>query len=1013
MMKHLLLILSLCCITALQSQAQTARPVLGTVVDSTRQTLPGTTIVLTSDRGDSVSTAANAQGRFIFPAVKGSKISLLLRSIGYQTVRKRFTLTADGKAAELGNIVLQTDATQLQTVNVVGKAIPIVVKEDTVQYNASAYKVREGAPVEDLLKKLPGVDVDANGNVSAQGKSITKVRVNGKDVFGGDVQTITKNLPADIVENMQVVDDYGDQANLTGIRTGEPNKILNITIRKDKNYGYFGQLTAGDGSDAVPAPATNNNRYLVSGNLFTFNGDRQIAVIGSLNNTNANTFSFSSGNAGGGGGRGAGGNFGGGGGVGGGRGNASRGSGAATSSLATAVDGLNTARSIGGNFRDQWGKKLTVYGSYSFADNDTYITTQNLQTFYNSTNRVNNQYSIENDNSINHRLTWNMEWKPDTVNYLKVTPTFSYSKGLTTSFDSVNTTTTSNNMVPQTIRYNTNIYANSSSPSLGITALYNHKFPHRRNLSITFNANTSRSDQTQQPTYTYLINRLNPPANQLVTTNSRTNSYGLTFSYIEPLSKVSYLELNYAFNHSNTATDKIADSLNTSGTYVNYPLFSNNFKFDFVTNRVALNYRVVEAKYNYTLGVGILPATLDGYSPTAAAQGIQQGIDYDGHTRVTTVNFSPTARFTYNFARSNTLNFNYNGSSNQPSFSQLQPVVDFSNSQFPVQGNPFLKPSYSNNFNLRYNKFSIQTGNVLFTGVSFNQISNQIVNNTISYPSKFTAEALKADPTLINYKDAIKTEYKNANGYYTLNGNITYVKPWHERRYSLFLTGNATYTNNVGYLQNVDSTNTRSVLQENITRSLTFTPGFRFRTDITNVVDVQVFTNYAISRYNTSIKTSTTDIGNNIRTLSFGVNGKNYLWKDWTVSYDFSRLVNYGYTIAVPNPNILNAYVERRFLKNHVATLRASVFDAFNQNSGFTVTPGSTSNTQTLTNRLGRYYLLTLTIRLQKFAGRSPMQQDRGNFRRGEGGGDRGGFGGPGGGGPPGGGGGPGGGLNE
>ena len=153
----------------------------------------------------------------------------------------------------------------LNQVTIVGAANPVTLKEDTVVYNAaSAYKVRENAPVEDLIKKLPGVDVDVNGNITTQGKQVTKVRINGKDFMGGDVQSATKNLPADIVENIQMIDDYGDQANLTGVKTGEPDKIMNITIRKDKNYGYSGQATAGDGEDALPKDQgiPDQNRYM-------------------------------------------------------------------------------------------------------------------------------------------------------------------------------------------------------------------------------------------------------------------------------------------------------------------------------------------------------------------------------------------------------------------------------------------------------------------------------------------------------------------------------------------------------------------------------------------------------------------------------------------------------------------------------------------------------------------------------------------------------------------------------
>jgi len=300
----------------MKSYAQTSRDVHGTVTDTTKQPLPGTNVTLTSDQHDSTTTIADVKGKFVFPSVKGTKITIVLSSIGYQSLKRHYTLDNTNTPADLGAIILLVQSNMLNQVNIVG-VVPITLKEDTVEYNASAYKVRENAPVEDLIKKLPGVDVDVNGNITTQGKQVTKVRVNGKDFMGGDVQSATKNLPADIVENIQMIDDYGDQAALTGVKTGEPDKIMNITIRKDKNYGYFGQATAGDGEDALPASQgiPNQNRYIGSLNAFNFNGDQQIAVLGSINNTNVNTFSFNSAGGGGGGG------FGGGGG----RGNAARG----------------------------------------------------------------------------------------------------------------------------------------------------------------------------------------------------------------------------------------------------------------------------------------------------------------------------------------------------------------------------------------------------------------------------------------------------------------------------------------------------------------------------------------------------------------------------------------------------------------------------------------------------------------------------------------------------------------
>jgi len=983
-MKRSLLLLLLSLLTTFTLQAQTLHEVRGIIQDTTGASLPGTVIKLVS-ASDTLTTAANGDGSFAFPKVKSPEFKLTIDLIGFQTINRRFLQQAQNPAViNVGVIKLKVVLNQLKGVTIVGTN-PVKIKEDTVEYNAGAYKVRDNAPTEDMIKKLPGVDVDANGNVTAQGKQVTKIRINGKDFMGGDVQSVTKNLPADVIESIQVIDDYGDQANLTGVKTGEPDKIMNIVIRKDRNVGYSLQATAGAGRDALPTVSSStsptspsaisnnedHNRYLGTVNYFSFKGDRQISVLGNINNTNINTFSYGGGT----GGRGGGGGFGGGGG---GRGNALQ-----SASGTTTANGITNAHAIGFNYRDQWGKYLSVYGSYSFSDN-TINTISN--TFQQITNAGvisnNNQNSTQRTQNINHRVTWNMEYKPDTVNYLKVTPTFSYAGVNTNYAGSVNNITSEGNN--SNTAYNQTTTDDSKSPNFGINVLYNHRFrATRRNLSIFVNANSAKTDEFDNPTTIYTAGTPVAPRFQLINTNSRTNSIGTNVSYLEPIGKLSYLEFNYHLNHSYTTSDKVTDIITANNAQVFYPRFSNNYNYTFTTNRFGINYRFIEKKYNYTIGLGVQPTTLDGFSPTTGQT-----------THVSTFNLSPAAHFVYNFTRTQAINFNYNGNSSQPNFNYLQPVIDFSNALYPVQGNPNLIPEFNNNFTLRYNKFSFATGDVLFTNLNFNQTEKKIVTNSILYP--------KNDPLHPTLAGTYLTQYLNTDGYYSSGLNATYAKPWDKRKYTLMFNANANYTNNIGYSSNVTYdavSNTESmVTQRNIAKTLLVTPGIRFRTDITDVIDAQVAASYSINTINNSIL-STSFRNSAAKTLNLGLNGKNYLWKNYTVSYDYTKLIYSGFNgVTQKNPNILNAYLERRFLKNNAATIRLAAYDLFNQNTGYTYTANGQGYTVSNVNRLGRYYLLSFSLRLQKFAGRAPQQQDdfRGGGRR-DGGGGRG----PGGGGPP------------
>jgi hypothetical protein len=930
------------------------RTVRGTVVDSAKMAIAGATVKLVTDIKDTSITTTSTKGYFRFNGVKTSQITISIYAIGYRGLIRHYKL-ADTGILSVDTIKLKRESHMLGQVNIVGDN-PVTLKEDTIQYKADAYKVRDNAPVEDLIRKLPGVDVDANGNITAQGKQVTKMRVNGKDFFGGDVQAVTRNLPADIVDNVQVIDDYGDQANLTGVKTGDPTKIMNINIKPSKSHGYTGQATVGDGSDILPnQPGVHdNNRHLGLVNDFIFNGDQQIALLGNLNNTNVNTFSFGTPTpppAGGGdlvsqkkialdrlqiggiggikiGYVGGGGNF---------------------TSQASGNNGITDTHAAGFNFRDQWGKHLSVYGSYNFSDNTVFTSTNTLQQNNTLSNQGStNQLSRETDKNINHSIQWNMEYKPDEANYLKVTPTFSYagSNGTQTAQNTSIRADTINSA------YSSLNNSRLNSPSYGFNALFNHRFnKQRRDLSINLSVNSTHNDSYQTPVYTFTTGPASIP-DQQVTLNSHTNTLNTNLTYIEPVGEYSSLQFNYDFNLSRTASNRQTDVLDTM-SHLFFPdsTLSNRYNYTYITNRVGINFNYgKKGKYNYTLGLAALPAVLEGNVPEV------------GPVRRATFNIVPTAHFSYQFARNRTFSLNYSGSTTQPTFSQLEPVTDYSNALYPVQGNPDLKPSFTNNLSVQYNFFDFDNGRTLFTNASFSQTQNEVVTNTIIYPANYTPNTL--------LDNAYFTRYLNANGFYTASGYVSYTNPWDKRRYSLSINGSVHYTNSVGYITNVAPDTYNETTGKNAAKTGTFTPGMRFRLDLPDMIDAQFQTNYSMNRTFNSIHDDLTNAISNIRTWNLGLSGKNY-FHDWTISYDYSKSFNYGYAemVHATNPNLLNMYVERRFMKGNKATVRLAVFDIFNQNTGFSTSTTPSYITQVNVNRLGRYVLATFTMRLQKFRG--------------------------------------------
>lgn len=907
--------------------AQQTRQVSGSVVDSIGA-VPGVNVKLTSDQ-DSVTVATGTTGVFNFPAVISKNFRITVSGIGYQTLIRRYVMDNDTKPIKLDPIKIKIQTNFLKTVTVVAAVNPISIKEDTVEYKASAYKVREGSPVEDLLKKLPGLTVDKDGNVTAHGKQVTKVRVNGKDYFTGDVQTATQNLPADIVENIQVIDDYGDQANLTGIKTGDPDKILNITIQKDKNRGNFGQGSVGAGND---------DRYQARLSANTFMDSRQIALIGTLNNTNTNSFNL--GSSGGGGGRAG---RGGGGGSGG-------------SQISTA-NGITTNRSVGTNYRDDWSKKMTVYGSYSFADKDKdQSSTTVQQNLFKSGTLINTDNSNDRNHGINHRFDFNMEYKIDTSNYLKINPSYSYGISNTVSTDIF-----SNTRNDTLVTGNELALTNSNSQSGGINVLYNHRFHKKgRNFSINAGLSLSKSNQDLNDQYTTEQDNVVTPLFQQINSNNSSQRANVRLSYIEPLAKTTYLEANYSYNYSNTDNNRLnnrVDPITGQQTYVDS--LSTIYNYQFITNRFGLNLRGIGTKYNYTLGIAVQPSTLEGQS-------------HNLHTTTNTFNIIPTARYIYNFSKNHSFSANYSGSNSQPSFTQLQVQPDFSNPQNRVYGNPDLKPEFTNNLNLHYNQFDIASGNSLFTSLSFSETQNKIVTST--QPVSLAPTPGSGNPRNNTIQE---TRYLNTNGFYNINGNYTFSKPFAERKYMVSLNGSAGFSNNISFIENERNTGKNWVLNQ----------GVKIRADIDSIMDTELSANYSINTTRYSIQSS---LNTDASTWTLGLDGRNYFLYSWVLGYNLSQTINHGFSSTVKaNPTLLSTYLEYQFLKKHIASLRFQAFDLFDENKGLSRTAVGNQIIDTRTNRLGRYFMLTFTLRLQKFAGSKPSGNGGGKRGRNGGGGGR------------------------
>jgi len=931
-MKHLLLSLSLAILT-LTAVAQ----VTGKITDSsTGKPLEHMVVsmVIKAHPADTSYYFTNEEGIFSISPVPVSDFSLIFSSLGYKPVAKFFPVSTPQKNISAGTIALVPRIKTLDEVVVEGP--PVIIKEDTVEYRADAFKVKENAMTEDLLKKMPGITVDRDGNVTAQGKQVTKVRVNGKDFFGGDVKTATRELPANIIDKVQVIDDYGEQSTVSGIKDGDPEKIINLQIKKDKNKGVFGRVTAGAGTD---------ERYTGSLNANYFNNQQQISLLASSNNTGQGLFNF--GNNGGNRGMGnmmkAGQRFMND--MGGGSGIMNAMQSGDQSFLANSLgnnNGITTTNSAGFNYRDQWSKKISVYGSYSYSHkNNEALQTTSTQNFFESGSFINNQNNNSYSTGDNHRFYFNMEYQVDSFNYLKISPTVTYSTSNTDSKTLFEYYTAGGGKTSS--GYN-NVLSESKTPNISGNILYNHRFRKKgRNISANISVGTSQNN-SEQDTRNSTTRFIDPAGilNQFQYNNQDNNNYnyGIRITYSEPLSLTRNLDIAASHNLNFSGNDKKVYQVDSaSGIQTLLPFLSNNFENNFYSNRVGVSIRTTQKKYTYTLGLSMQPVSLQGKSVTKDS----------AYKTINRINVFPIARFTYNYSKMKSFSASYSGNATQPTFSQLQDVLDISNPQAVTKGNPLLKPAINHNINLAYNNFNIVSGKLIFTNITVSTIRNQIVNNTI-----------RRDST-----GAQLTIPENVNGYYNVLGYYVFSKPFQKRKYVITVTGNVNYNHNVNLVDSIRNIGQNWIASQGFIFELNYKDWLQWGNGATYSINDVTYKNPGGGKLSTLQNTHSSSL-----VLSSNIDLD---YKSWTIKYDFDYTFNYGLNAAVTkNQAIMSASIERTFFKKKNGVVKLAGYDLFNQNANISRSVSANAIIDSRSNRLGRYFMLTFTYRLQKFQGQRP-----------------------------------------
>jgi hypothetical protein len=838
---------------------------------------------------------------------------------------------------QLGTIVLSEDVRELSNVVIEQLAKRGEQKGDTTEFNANAFKTNPDATTEDLVAKMPGVTIE-NGTVKARGEDVKRVLVDGKPFFGNDPSTVLKNMPADVVDKVQVFDKGSDQAQFTGFSDGNEERTINIVTKPGSQNGVFGKVYAGYGYlDA--------HRYSAGANVNWFNGNRRVSFLGMSNNINQQNFAIEdilgvSGNSGGGGGR-----------RGmmpmGGRGNpAMMMNSSAGNFMVGQQGGISTTHAFGFNYSDQWSNKVKFTGSYFFNYTNNINRSETARTFFSQSDvatKYDEQTESQNKN-INHRINMRIEYAIDSNNSLFFTPKLTVQQNNQLSITQGANALTDGNVL-------SGVLSDYESKNIGFNfsgnVLYQHKFKKvGRTLSIdltgTTNNNNGEANLLSLNTYTSPVDTVS--LDQY--TEAVTSNYSVSgnVAYTEPVGQLGQMQFNYAPSYSWNMKDKSTyDADTVSGEYnaINN-LLSSNFDNNYMSHKVGATYllRDKSDKMNFSISTNVQYALLTGV----------QEFPTQFTVRKTFNNFLPNASFRYKISQSQNFRFHYNTSTSAPSINQLQNVIDNGNPLLLSTGNSSLKQSYQHSARMHYSNMNMKTMHMFFTMLSFNYTQNYIGNSTLIA----VKDTLLSDGVLLN-AGAQLSKPVNLSGSLNLRSFFTYGLPVRLLKSNFNANVGVTYSRTPSLLNG----------RENLSNSASISGGFVLSSNFSQKIDFTIMYN---ANYNIVRNSLQSQSNNNYFFHNAEAKFNWMFWKGFVFNTSLNNTLYRGVGTAF-NQNFFlwNAALGYKFLKDKSLEMKASVFDILGQNNSVSRTVNDAYVEDVRTDVLQRYVMLTVTYNLRYF----------------------------------------------
>ena len=878
---------------------------------------------------------SNERGNFIVQAPTAGTFRLRISTVGYQTIDREVTLRRN-ESLDLGNLMMETESIMLQEAVVTGRAAQVIVRKDTIMYNPEAFRTPEGSAIEELIKRIPGAEVDEDGNITVNGKEVKKILLDGKEFMLGDVETALKNIPVSIIQNLKFYDQQSDQARITGIDDGEKETVLDFSIKKGMNHGYMTNLDLAGGT---------KHRYASRGMGSSFTDKTRFVLLGNFNNKEENAGWWNR-------------------------------------------RGLNARKMLGTNLNYDDGKKLKLDASIRWNHRDGDNQTENAsENFYSGSSRTFSNSSTSNyTRSNNWRGNIRVEWKPDSLTNILLRANGSYgtddatNASLSATFNDdpyLYTTTPLGELSPLSdILVNRNQSASltysDNKNAWAMLQLYRRLNPRGRNIVVRLEANGGSSNNentSDNEVHLFLVkNQAGQDSTYYTarynTTPSDQSGYVLSTTYSEPLWKGAHLQFNYELRYSQNKSDRQTYDFSQlpenpfAGIVPEYrewdpwlssvygqmdSYFDKNLsrfsEYKNYTHNLRLTLRHKEEKYDYNIGFLVQPQHSNFIQD-------YRGIYVDTIRNVT--NLTPTLDFHYKFSDQSNLWLHYRGDTRQPEMTQLLDITDDSNPLYITQGNPGLKPQFTNSLNAYYNNYIVRHKRSIVVYANYRHIRNSI-SNLVRYNPETGGSISRPENINGNW---------NMNAGFTFNTAIDSTAHW-----NIGTDTRLRYNHYVSYVAQQQADAAKNTTRTtNVNERLTF----GYRNDWLEVT-LDGTVNYQHSR-NELQPTADLDTWQ----LNYGGQFLVRLPLDIEVSMNLHERSRRGYNDSSMNTNELlwNGQISKPFLKNKSLIVALNFYDLLGQQSNYERWINATSRSDTQYNSVNSYAMLHVRYRLNMFGGK-------------------------------------------